>query len=81
MTIQGCIAHLARQWASNTWVIDGEGLNPTEAAPAVVAKVMVAVVVQLLFMTVVTEAMTVVVDLGWGSSISYINQVITSAAP
>ena len=72
---------MARRWASNTWVINGEGSNPTEAASVVVAKVMTAVAVQLSFMTVVAGAMTVVVDLGWDSSISCINQVITSAAP
>ena len=48
----GWIAHLARWWASNTWVIDGEGSNPTEAASAIIAKVMTAMAVQLSFMTV-----------------------------
>ena len=44
---------MARRWASNTWVIDDEGSNPIEAALAVVARVMAAVAVQLLFMTVI----------------------------
>ena len=46
-------------------MIDGEGSNPTEAASAVVAKVMATVAVPLSFTTVVAEAMAVVVDLEW----------------
>ena len=52
-------------WASNTWVIDSEGSNPTEAASAVVTKVTATVAMPLSFTTVVAEAMAVLVDFEW----------------
>ena len=59
---------MARRRASNTWVTNGVGSNPTEADAAAVTKVMTAVMVQISSTAVAAGVAAVVVDLGWDES-------------
>ena len=64
----GWIAQLTRRRASNAWVTNGVGSNPTEADMATVTKVMTAVMVQISSTAVAAGVAAVVVDLGWDES-------------